>query len=750
MLTQTIPCYPFQEYSDDDQIRSFFDMFNAASQQYLDWFNQTNLPYYPGLNGQLLQWVAAGLYGQPYFSALQADSIPAVGPLNTTELNTIPLNAFTPPSVTYYSVTDDVFKRIITWNFFKGDGRRFCPRWLKRRIMRFLLGVDGIDPEPWNPGFVVGCENTSPISVQFSGSVCEITISELVASALTQLTPNILSIFKAAFLAPDLLEKPIEFTYTVTIATTLNAIISPLSLSVSGASGTETTANATVTPLGGSGSYTYAWTWLSGGSGITIGSASAHVTDFSATGLTAGEVVTGVAQCVVTDTSTSDTATCALSVSLSRVTAPSVAPVPTSVNYAGGSANVTSPMVAAVVSGGGAPYSYHWTWSSGGAGIGIDSPNTYATTFTAIGLGVGTSDSGTAECTVTDSFGQTATCTLSITLSRSTMVGASISPNSLTIVTASLAGLTTGSTTVTANNGVPPYSYSWSWQSGGTNITINASSSASTTFTGTPPAYGVPVTGTAVCTVTDSAGQKAQETCAISITLETPIRLSISPGSLLSSGSATTQTTGSATVSASGGSGSYTYTWAWISGGGGISIDAQHSVSTTFTASGMTPGAALFGLAQCTVTDAFGQTNTIAIGVEIQCALSVYSGSLFSGNDIFLGTVGNGSIGYALSGIGSLAPTVISGGLSLVSITDNYFVPSKVATQPTYQSSSIAVSGFTSDPGQGWLLSVSANSVTRTGASASYTYSGGIATWRWTSPFQFSNGVSYPITINYV
>ena len=42
--------------------------------------------------------------------------------------------------------TDDVFKRIMTWNFYKGDGNVFNVRWLKRRIMRFLIGVDGTAP----------------------------------------------------------------------------------------------------------------------------------------------------------------------------------------------------------------------------------------------------------------------------------------------------------------------------------------------------------------------------------------------------------------------------------------------------------------------------------------------------------------------------------------------------------------------------------------------------------------------------
>jgi hypothetical protein len=64
-------------------------------------------------------------------------------------------------------VSDDLFKRIMTWNFYKGDGYYFTIPWLKRRIMRFLTGVDGVD--------VVNDQRWS-ISVLFSGSGASISI----------------------------------------------------------------------------------------------------------------------------------------------------------------------------------------------------------------------------------------------------------------------------------------------------------------------------------------------------------------------------------------------------------------------------------------------------------------------------------------------------------------------------------------------------------------------------------------------
>jgi hypothetical protein len=66
----------------------------------------------------------------------------------------------------YYIVSDDYYKRIATWHFFKGDGKYFSIRWLKRRVLRFLLGVDGTN---------VDTSATYRISVTF-GTDYEVTI----------------------------------------------------------------------------------------------------------------------------------------------------------------------------------------------------------------------------------------------------------------------------------------------------------------------------------------------------------------------------------------------------------------------------------------------------------------------------------------------------------------------------------------------------------------------------------------------
>jgi hypothetical protein len=145
-LTQILPSYVYQQYSDDDDVMAFVAAYNALAQQYMDWFVQTPLAVYtgPAIISTLLDWVAQGLYGimRPTLSSGRTKN---QGPFNTYHFNDrLDFNQRTLVGPQNYTVTtDDVFKRIITWHFYKGDGKVFNIRWLKRRIMRFLTGVNG-------------------------------------------------------------------------------------------------------------------------------------------------------------------------------------------------------------------------------------------------------------------------------------------------------------------------------------------------------------------------------------------------------------------------------------------------------------------------------------------------------------------------------------------------------------------------------------------------------------------------------
>jgi len=65
-------------------------------------------------------------------------------------------------------------------------------------------------------------------------------------------------------------------------------------------------------------------------------------------------------------------------------------------------------------------------------------------------------------------------------------------------------------------------------------------------------------------------------------------------------------------------------------------------------------------------------------------------------------------------------------------------------------SGSLTIGGWASDPGKGWLNSVSALGNTKTGASAYYWYSNGSATWNWGGEsFGFGAGGTTQITLSH-
>lgn len=162
-LQNVIPSYLYQEYQDDDNLQALVASYNELSQEIIDFFNEINLPIYTSdiINGALLDWVAQGLYGitRPILSL---GSIQIRGPFNTYTLDSIPFNGRKViNNNSFYRVSDDLFRRVITWNFYKGDGQIFSIRWLKRRIYRFLFGTNGTD---------VSVAATYLISVYFSAS----------------------------------------------------------------------------------------------------------------------------------------------------------------------------------------------------------------------------------------------------------------------------------------------------------------------------------------------------------------------------------------------------------------------------------------------------------------------------------------------------------------------------------------------------------------------------------------------------
>lgn len=225
LLAKTIPSYLYVQYADDDNLQGFVAAYNGQTQNYVQTFNDLNLPNYysPLVVGPLLDWVGQGLYGLMRPTLPSGKSVSS-GPLNTVQLNAISPNATkNTSSGQYYATTDDVYQRVLTWFFYKGDGQVFNIRWLKRRILRFLgpgqvsqlsggIGSFTIGTTPIGgiPGPVINYDVTAtyPVSVQFSGTnTVNINITNGGLNA---------PILKAG-IDSGALQLPFQFSYVVTV-----------------------------------------------------------------------------------------------------------------------------------------------------------------------------------------------------------------------------------------------------------------------------------------------------------------------------------------------------------------------------------------------------------------------------------------------------------------------------------------------------------------------------------------------------
>ena len=232
-LLNVIPSYLYQEYSDDDDLQAFVATFNSLAQNYVDTFNAINLPVYTGpiIAGALLDWVAQGIYGMAR-PALSSGKVTTRGPLDTYLFNTLQLNRFELIEPSDVIVTsDDVFKRILTWHLYKGDGKVFNIRWLKRRIMRFLLGTNGSAPnvdDSYQLSVTFGPNDE--VSIWLLTGIRTITTSSMLNTWMLNTIP--LNVVNSTFMSltplpnaatfkeaadSGALELPFQFSYTVTI-----------------------------------------------------------------------------------------------------------------------------------------------------------------------------------------------------------------------------------------------------------------------------------------------------------------------------------------------------------------------------------------------------------------------------------------------------------------------------------------------------------------------------------------------------
>ena len=179
-LQEIIPAYVYTQYADDDNIQAFNTSYNNEATQFLLWFNTLNLPIYTGgiVSGALLDWVGQGLYGQARPS-VTTGSIESFESINQSPIDRQAINSRNiKNNEVLQSTTDDIYRRVLTWNLYKGDGFIFNMQWLKRRIVRFMNGANGISPT---------IDNTNIVSASVSGTAFTIAIDTPTPSIGTQL-----------------------------------------------------------------------------------------------------------------------------------------------------------------------------------------------------------------------------------------------------------------------------------------------------------------------------------------------------------------------------------------------------------------------------------------------------------------------------------------------------------------------------------------------------------------------------------
>jgi hypothetical protein len=201
-LQSVIKSYLYVQFNDDDHLLAMVEAYNAYAQSYIDYLNALNLPIYTSdpVSGALLDWVGTNLYGYPR-PGIPIAGKAGEGPYNTYQFNSLTINGDTlgqPSSFT--PASDDVYRRVLTWHFYKGDGHQFTTPWLKRRITRFLNGPNGTDILP-------GAQ-TYDVSVTFTGPR---------AAVITLANTPIAAIFQALAEA-GILELPFQIDWTINLS----------------------------------------------------------------------------------------------------------------------------------------------------------------------------------------------------------------------------------------------------------------------------------------------------------------------------------------------------------------------------------------------------------------------------------------------------------------------------------------------------------------------------------------------------
>lgn len=129
---------------------------------------------------------------------------------------------------------------------------------------------------------------------------------------------------------------------------------------------------------------------------------------------------------------------------------------------------------------------------------------------------------------------------------------------------------------------------------------------------------------------------------------------------------------------------------------------------------------------------------------QIVLASNSVSATLTAGQSQICGlnVVRFNEIGFTDSGLGTYSPTGLTGGETVALLVDENF---SSCGSPT--GAWLYVTGFISNPGSGWLISVTCSGVEKLSSAATFEYSGGQAEWKWSSVFGFVDNDQVSCTI---